>query len=199
MRDSEKSQKRLPSLHKPHTARIPKGRAHKRYGFGNKVGPTATMGGRIIITAIGAFEGDPHDSRTIAPLLEQGKRPNGHLPKELVHDRGGTGKSGIMGVAMAIPKPPPKRDTQYRKRKKRKKFGRRAAIGPVIGHLKKQFRMQRNYLMGKKAPTVNAMLAATGWNLKKLMEKLVEEKLYPFFKLLSFALLIEDQQKLRAW
>ena len=173
------------SLHKPHTACIAKGKAHVQYEFRNKVGLIATMGKRIVITAIDAFKGNPHDSRTIEPLLEQGQRLNGHLPMELVYDRGGTGRTNIMGVAISIPKPPLKRDTDHQKRKKRKKFRRRAAIELVIGHLKKHFRMQENYLKGPKSPKMNAMLAATGWNLKKLMEKLVEDNFSLLFKWLQ--------------
>ncbi len=35
--------------------------------------------------------------------------------------------------------------------------------------------MGQNYLNGSNSPKINAMLAATGWNLKKLMEKLKKE------------------------
>jgi IS5 family transposase len=38
--------------------------------------------------------------------------------------------------------------------------------------------MEQNYLHGADAPKINAMLAATGWNLKKLMKKLKEELLW---------------------
>ena len=182
------------SLHNPHTACIAKGKAHIQYEFGNKVGLTATMGKRIIITAIDSFQGNPNDSKTIRPLLEQRQRLHGHLPKELVCDRGGTGKARIMGVSICTPKPPLKRDTDYQKRRKRKKFRRRAAIEPVIGHLKKHFRMQENYLKGEKAPKINAMLAATAWNLKKLMEKLVEENPYAFFKLIQIYLRLKNER-----
>jgi len=35
--------------------------------------------------------------------------------------------------------------------------------------------MGQNYLSGPKSPQINAFLAATGWNLKKMMRKLKEE------------------------
>ena len=41
-----------------------------------------------------------------------------------------------------------------------------------LGHLKSDYRMQENYLHGKASSTINAMLAATAWNLMKLMRKL---------------------------
>jgi len=41
--------------------------------------------------------------------------------------------------------------------------------------------MDQNYLAGEKSPQLNAFLAATGWNLKKMMEKLKKELLWFYF------------------
>ena len=60
----------LPSLHKPFTACIAKGKGHKAYEFGNKVELILNPMGRVI-TDISAFEGNPDDSKTLAPLLDQ--------------------------------------------------------------------------------------------------------------------------------
>lgn len=131
----------------------------------------------LVILGIKSFEGNPHDSNTIGPLLEQLQSNLGYQPKEVVYDRGGRGKAEINGVKISTPKPVKNTDSQYQKRKTRKKFRRRAAIEPVIGHLKTDFRMAQNYLHGRASPQINAMLAATGWNLKKMMEKLKKELL----------------------
>lgn len=187
------------SLHKPHTACIAKGKAHKKYEFGNKVGLMATTGKRIIITAVEAFTGNPNDGRTIEPLLEQCERLLGHRPKEVVYDRGGRGRSKIGTTTVSTPKPPLKGDTAYQKNKKRKKFRRRAAIEPVIGHLKKDYRMLQNYLGGKRSPKINAMLAATGWNLRKLMEKLAEDFLFALLKIFRPTKLMFHQSNLVNW
>ncbi len=106
----------------------------------------------------------------------------GQAPKELIYDRGGRGKRQIGSTKISIPGKPLKSDTPYQKHKKRKKFRRRAAIEPLIGHLKTEHRMQENYLMGAQSPTMNAYLAATGWNLKKFMEQLVQDVLFYFFR-----------------
>lgn len=50
-------------------------------------------------------------------------------------------------------------------------FWRRAAIEPIIGHLKTDHRMGQNYLHGAQSPQINAWLAAAGWNLKKWMQQ----------------------------
>jgi len=105
------------------------------------------------------------------------------LPQELAYDRGGKGQSEIKGVKIIIPSPPKKTDTQYQKRVKRKKCRARAAIEPIIGHLKRDFRMEQNYLWGEKGSQINAFMAATAWNLKKMMERLKENFLWYFFRL----------------
>lgn len=162
------------SLHKPYTACIAKGKAHKKYEYGNKTGIVLNPKS-LVVLAIDSFEGNPHDSNTIEPLLEQMNDNLGYQPEEVVYDRGGRGKAKINGVTISTPKPPLKTDSTYQKLKKRKKFRRRAAIEPVIGHLKKYFRMEQNYLLGKETPKINSMLAATAWNLKLLMKKLKKE------------------------
>ena len=178
---------KVDAIHKPFTACIAKGKAHKKYEFGNKVGLIATGGQTMVITAISAFEGNPHDRKTIQPLLKQHESIIGLAPKELVYDRGGRGKRQIGNTKISIPGQPLKSDTPYQKHKKRKKFRRRAAIEPLIGHLKTEHRMQENYLMGAQSPTINAYLAATGWNLKKFMEQLVQDVLFYFFRGASFS------------
>ena len=171
------------SLHKPFTSCISKGKAHKKYEFGNKIGLMINPK-ELVVLGIESYEGNPHDSRTIEPLLNQMERNLNYQPKEVIYDRGGRGIPEINGVQISTPKPPLKRDNQYQKAKKRKKFRRRAAIEPVIGHLKKEFRMGENYLHGKDSPKINALLAAAGWNLKKLAKKLKKNLFWLFDKLL---------------
>ena len=99
-----------------------------------------------------------------------------HTPEEIIYDRGGKGINQIGKTKISTPDYRPlKRDTVYQKRVKKKKFRRRAAIEPVIGHLKTDFRMNQNYLWGENSAQINAFLAATGWNLKKMMKQLKEE------------------------
>jgi IS5 family transposase len=173
------------SIHKPFTRCIAKGKAHKQYEFGNKVGLITTgKKGKKIITAIKAFLDNPFDGHTIEPLLEQMEDNALKLPKELAYDRGGKGKTQIKGVTILIPAKPKISHTRYQKEQKRKKCRARAAIEPIIGHLKTDFRMGQNYLLGEKGIQINALMAATAWNLKKMMEKLKEKFLYMFFKII---------------
>lgn len=149
------------SLHKEFTACIAKGKAHKQYEFGNKIGLITTYK-NMIIKSIMAFKGNPHDSKTIEPLLKQMESTINYIPQEVVYDRRGKGQKQIGMTKISTPDfKPLKGDTAYQKRSKRKKLRRRAAIEPVIGHLKTDFRMGQNYLSGSDSPQVNAFLAAS--------------------------------------
>jgi transposase, IS5 family len=46
---------------------------------------------------------------------------------------------------------------------------RRSAIEPVIGHLKNEHRMDRNYLADRHGDVNNAILAAVGYNFRRLI------------------------------
>lgn len=70
---------------------------------------------------------------------------------------------------ISIPGVPLKRDSEAQKEKKRKDFRKRAAIEPIIGHLKSDHRMARNFLRGFKGDEINLLLAASAFNLKKWM------------------------------
>ncbi|KAF0149739.1 MAG: transposase IS4 family [Ignavibacteria bacterium] len=128
---------------------------HKKYEFGNKIGIMMNPNDLVII-GIESYKGNPHDSKTIEPLLKQIEKNLAYQPEEIIYDRGGRGAAEINGVKISTPKPALKRDSNYQKAKKRKKFRRRAAIEPVIGHLKKEFRMGQNYLHGESSPKINA-------------------------------------------
>jgi transposase, IS5 family len=51
----------------------------------------------------------------------------------------------------------------------RPQMRRRSAIEPVIGHLKNEHHMDRNYLAGRHGDANNAILAAVGYNFRRLI------------------------------
>ena len=73
----------------------------------------------------------------------------------------------VNGTQIALPGRALKRDTRYQRDKKRKQCRRRAAIEPIIGHLKSDYRMARNYLKGAIGDRINLLMAAAAWNLKQ--------------------------------
>jgi IS5 family transposase len=46
---------------------------------------------------------------------------------------------------------------------------RRAAVEPVIGHLKDDHRLRRNHLKGREGDRINAVLAAARYNFSSLL------------------------------
>jgi IS5 family transposase len=54
----------------------------------------------------------------------------------------------------------------------KRQLKRRSAIEPVIEHLKSGHRLSRNYLSGVVGDNMNLMLAAVGYNFKRLLRKL---------------------------
>ncbi|MCP1835624.1 IS5 family transposase [Bradyrhizobium sp. USDA 4532] len=51
---------------------------------------------------------------------------------------------------------------------------RRAAVEPLIGHVKAERRMDRNYLKGRPGDRINAVIAAAGYNFGLLLRWLAE-------------------------
>lgn len=86
------------------------------------------------------------------------------------------------GTLIMIPKPPPKRATAYKKLKMRKRFRRRASIESIIGHLKSDHGLARNYLKGFIGDSINLMMAAAVFNFKKLLRLLAYFFVFCFWK-----------------
>ena len=59
---------------------------------------------------------------------------------------------------------------------------RRSAIEPVIGHIKNDGRLGRNYLKGKSGDIINARLAAVGYNFRLLLKWFKVLYVYFYFK-----------------
>ncbi|MET4024131.1 hypothetical protein ABIC10_009275 [Bradyrhizobium sp. S3.2.12] len=51
----------------------------------------------------------------------------------------------------------------------KRELRRRAAVEPVIGPLKAEHRMGRNYLWFRRGDAANAVLAAAGYNFRRLI------------------------------
>jgi hypothetical protein len=51
----------------------------------------------------------------------------------------------------------------------KRELRRRSAVEPVIGHLKAEHRMGRNYLWFRHGDAHNAILAAVGYNFRRLI------------------------------
>lgn len=151
------------SLHEPEVKCYSKGKEHKKFEFGSKASILIDQGTGIIMGAIN-FTETLHDSKTLPEVLEQYERLNGKQAKEVFVDRGYRGIRQYKNSTIFVPKP----DKNITKAQ-RKKHSKRAAIEPVIGHLKQHYRLCRNYLRGILGDNMNLILAAAAMNFKRRM------------------------------
>lgn len=162
------SKNKIYSIHEPEVCCISKGKEHKKYEFGNKASFVKTDTG-VIIGALG-FRNE-YDGHTLVPALEQVKRLTGKLPKKAKVDRGYRGKKQIAETEILIPSPPKKSQSYYQQQKLSKAHKKRAAIEPIIGHIKTDHRLNRNFYKGVVGDNINIMLAAAAFNFKRMMNK----------------------------
>jgi Transposase domain (DUF772)/Transposase DDE domain len=185
------SKNKLYSLHEPHVYCMSKGKAHKRYEFGTKASITTTRDSGIIIGAL-AFEKNVFDGHTVPAVLAQVKRLIDRVPAVGIGDRGYRGKSKVNGTQIVTPKPARKNASKAAMALARKRFRRRAGIEPVIGHLKSDHRLNRNFLKGFAGDQINLIMAAAAFNFKKWMREVVFwlKKLQQIKKMLKNTFLI---------
>ena len=160
------------SLHAPEVECIGKGKAHAPYEFGCKVSvatsATAPKGGQFVLHAK-ALHGNPYDGHTLGPMIRDIEALTGVETRRIHVDKGYRGHSHphkfrvwisgqVRRVTAAI----------------RREMKRRAAVEPVIGHVKAEHRMHRNYLKGRDGDRINAVLAAAGYNFSLLRRWLAE-------------------------
>jgi IS5 family transposase len=165
------SKNKVYSLHQPHVGCIAKGKEHKKYEFGNKSSIVKTMKSGIIVGAM-AFTGNPYDGDTLEPQLMQTERITANIPETGIVDRGYRGRKTVNGTKIVCPHKLPDNAGRYQRQKIRQWFRSRAGIEPVIGHVKHDHRMDRNYLLDELGDSINTILAAAGFNLRKMLRRL---------------------------
>jgi len=171
------SSNKVYSLHESHIYAMAKGKDHKSYEYGTKASIVSTYTDGIIV-GVAAHDINQHDSKTLEAALEHAHTNRTTTIEEAVRDRGYRGTKEVRKTKISIPEVHLKRDTEEQKEAKREKFKRRAAIEPIIGHLKNDYRMARNYLKGFIGDKINLLMAATAWNMKKWMNDFIHALFY---------------------
>ncbi len=159
-----KDKNKLYSLHEPDVQCISKGKAHKRYEFGQKVAVATTNRSNWIV-ASALMEGNPYDGHTLSETLTAVERVTGMAVTDAYVDKGYRGHGYTGGAAVHIAGQRKKNTTRAQRKRRR----RRSAIEPKIGHLKSDHRMGRCFLARLAGDAINAVLAAAGSNLRKLL------------------------------
>jgi transposase, IS5 family len=157
------------SLHAPEVECIAKAKAHRPYEFGVKVSLTTPLrrcrGGQFV-AHVAALPGNPYDGHTLATVLPAITRQNGTSLIRVITDDGYRGHNAPPGQASCVYTSGQKRGVTAQIKRE---LGRRPAVEPVIGHLKEDHRMGRNYLAGRIGDVANAVLAAVGYNFRLLL------------------------------
>ena len=111
-----------------------------------------------------ALHGNPFDGHTLGPVITELEALTGVETRRIHIDKGYRGHNHahkfrvwISGQVRRVTAPI------------RREMRRRAAVEPVIGHLKAEHRMGRNYLKGRGGDRINAVLAAAGYNFGLLL------------------------------
>ena len=113
---------------------------------------------------IGALHNNPFDGHTLAPILKSFAQQTGVTPERIYVDKGYQGhdyehkhrvfksgqKRGIHGTI-------------------KKELKRRSVVEPIIGHLKSDHALGRNFLKGVDGDKINALLAGIGYNFRQLL------------------------------
>jgi IS5 family transposase len=162
------SKNKIYSVHAPEVECIAKGKAHKRYEFGCKSSIATTSKSNWIVGAH-ALHGNPYDGHTLDGAIAQIERLTKRTPNDVIVDQGYRGHGYEGSAAVHVVRTIPKRAT----RAVRRMLKRRAAVEPTIGHLKSDNRLSRNHLTGKTGDQINTLLAAAGYNLRKLLRWVV--------------------------
>jgi len=172
LQDHRRRGPKVYSLHAPEVECIGKGKARTPYEFGCKVSiatpVTQPKGGQFVLHAK-ALHGNPFDGHTLGPMVADLEKFTGIQTRRIHVDKGYRGHnhqhkfrvwiSGqVRRVTAAI----------------RREMKRRAAVEPVIGHIKAEHRMDRNYLKGRDGDRSNAVLAAAGFNFGLLLRWLAQ-------------------------
>lgn len=156
---------KLYALHAPEVECLAKGKAHKRYEFGVKVSVAVTNREGLVL-GMRALPGNPYDGHTLAAALAQVERMTGIAVARAYVDRGYRGhgldhrpvfisgqRRGITATIL-------------------RELRRRSAIEPVIGHMKTDGRLDRNFLAGVRGDAINALLCGAGYNLRLILNYL---------------------------
>jgi IS5 family transposase len=124
-----------------------------------------SKGGQFALHAK-ALPGNPYDGHTLAAIIPDMEKTIGNEIGRILADAGYRGHNAPDSHKFRIFTAGQKRRvTPTIKRQMR----RRSAIEPVIGHIKAEHRMGRNYLWFRQGDAANAVLAAAGYNFRRLI------------------------------
>ena len=171
VRDQKQHQRgpKVYSLHAPEVECIGKGKSHRPYEFGVKTSVATTLShakGGQFVTHVKTLPGNPYDGHTLKTIIPEMEALIGNTITRILADRGYRGHNAPPDYKFRIFISGQKRRVTA---KIKRELRRRSAVEPVIGHVKAEHRMGRNYLAHRTGDAANAVLAAVGYNFRLLI------------------------------
>ncbi len=168
----QKDRRKIYSVHAPEVECIGKGKVNKKYEFGCKVSIVTTSKKGWIIAA-NAWKNNPYDAHILKDCIKKAEELTQFNVKQVFVDKAFRGSEHH----------PEKIEVFISGRKNlspslSRWLDRRSAIEPIIGHAKFDHRLDRNFLLGFSGDSINVLLSASAFNLRKLFRE--------FFVLFSF-------------
>jgi len=179
------------SIHEPSVYCISKGKSHKKYEFGVKSSFATTTKECFIVGAF-SLEKNLYDGHTLNRQINQVECLTSVKLKEVNVDLGYRGHDYTGEASVNIV------GRQRNKDKKRNRITkRRSSIEPIIGHMKMDGHLGRNYLKGEKGDMFNTVLSACGQNIRKMLRFIKERTGDIIFTLESFVVFLTVEEKNR--
>jgi IS5 family transposase len=168
LKQQPKDKNKVYALHEPHIYCIGKGKPHKKWEYGVKASIACTLNSKIIVGVL-AHETHENDCKLLKPIIEEAEKNRQNPIETAVVDRGYRGSKRSVHCEVIIPEPALKRDTAKQRKRKQILCRKRSGIEPVIGHLKNHCGLRNTLLKGFVGDSINLLMAACAWNLKKWM------------------------------
>lgn len=159
------SKNKLYALHAPEVECLAKGKARTPYEFGVKVSVAVTASEGLVV-GMRSMPGNPYDGHTVDSQLEQVSILTGHTPKIALADRGYRGVEPPAGTRLLIS------HTRRLPKTLKKLLKRRQVVEPMIGHMKADGLLGKNWLKGADGDALHALLCGAGHNLRLILRHL---------------------------
>ena len=159
------SKNKLYALHAPETECIAKGKVRTPYEFGVKVSVAVTAKEGLVV-GMRSMPGNPYDGHTVDSQIEQIEILSGVTPKIALVDRGYRGVEPTAPTRLLVS------HTRRLPKKLKKLLKRRQVVEPMIGHMKADGLLDRNWLKGALGDAMHAILCGAGHNLRMILARL---------------------------
>lgn len=156
---------KLYALHAPEVECLAKGKARTPYEFGVKVSVAVTAKEGLVV-GMRSMPGNPYDGHTVDSQLEQVAILSDEMPKIALVDRGYRGVAAASGTRLLVS------HTRKLPRALKKLLKRRQVVEPMIGHMKADGLLARNWLKGSLGDAMHAVLCGAGHNLRMILAHL---------------------------